>query len=202
MRGTRHRCLDRLLAAASERATLRRAVNATGVLLHTNLGRATLAPAAVNGVADVAAGHASLEVDEETGGRGNRQAHAIALLCELTGAEDAFVVNNNAAATYLAIAALAAGREVILSRGQMVEIGGQFRLPDVIAAAGARLVEVGTTNRTRIADYERDLKEAKKKWPVINAEREEEGLPPLATLREYLQWSKETGEWWWPVPAE
>lgn len=147
------------LARAVETPTLRRAVNATGVLLHTNLGRATLAPAAARAVAEVAAGHASLEVDEETGGRGSRQAHVTALLCELTGAEDAFVVNNNAAATFLPIAVLAAGRDVILSRGQMVEIGGQFRLPDVIESAGARLVEVGTTNRTRIGDYEARLSE-------------------------------------------
>jgi L-seryl-tRNA(Ser) seleniumtransferase len=145
------------LAARAEQPTLRRAVNATGVFLHTNLGRATLAPAAVSAVSDVAAGHASLEIDEETGGRGSRQTHVAGLLRELTGAEDAFVVNNNAAATYLAVAAMAAGREVVLSRGQMVEIGGQFRLPDVIASAGARLVEVGTTNRTRIDDYERAL---------------------------------------------
>jgi L-seryl-tRNA(Ser) seleniumtransferase len=146
-----------VLAARAEQPTLRRAVNATGILLHTNLGRATLAPAAVSGVADVAAGHGSLEIDEETGGRGSRQTHVVGLLRGLTGAEDAFVVNNNAAATYLAVAAMAAGREVVLSRGQMVEIGGQFRLPDVIASAGARLIEVGTTNRTRIDDYERAL---------------------------------------------
>lgn len=145
------RALER--ARAAEQPTLRRAINATGVLLHTNLGRATLAPAAAQAVANVARGHAALEVDEETGGRGSRQAHVQALLCELTGAEDALVVNNNAAATFLPIAAVAAGREVILSRGQLVEIGGQFRLPDVIRSAGGVLVEVGTTNRTRIGDY-------------------------------------------------
>jgi len=139
--------------------TLRRAVNATGVLLHTNLGRATLAPSAARAVAEVAGAHAALEVDETTGGRGSRQAHVADLLRELTGAEDAFVVNNNASATFLAIASLAAEREVILSRGQMVEIGGQFRLPDVIASAGAHLIEVGTTNRTRLSDYERALTE-------------------------------------------
>lgn len=147
------------IARVTESPTLRRAVNATGVLLHTNLGRATLAPAAAKAAASVASGHASLEVDEETGGRGSRQAHVASLLRELTGAEDAFVVNNNAAATFLAVTALAAGREVILSRGQMVEIGGQFRLPDVIESAGATLVGVGTTNRTRIGDYERALTE-------------------------------------------
>ena len=143
------------LADTAEQRTLRRAINATGVILHTNLGRAALAPSAARAAAEVGGGHASLETDEQSGGRGSRQSHVASLLCELTGAEDAYVVNNNAAATYLAIAALAAGRDVILSRGQMVEIGGHFRLPEVIEAAGARLVEVGTTNRTRIADYER-----------------------------------------------
>ena len=147
------------LAEKAERGTLRRAINATGVLLHTNLGRATLSPTAARAAAEVGEGHASLETDEETGGRGSRQHHVAGLLCELTGAEDAFVVNNNAAATYLTIAGIAAGREVILSRGQMVEIGGHFRLPDVIAASGGRLVEVGTTNRTRISDYERAITE-------------------------------------------
>ena len=151
----------RALALADDalRPALRRIVNATGVLLHTNLGRATLAPSAARAVAAVAAGHANLEVDEETGGRGSRQAHVARLLCELTGAEDALVVNNNAAATFLPVAALAAGREVVLSRGQLVEIGGQFRLPDVIRTAGGVLVEVGTTNRTRIGDYEAALTE-------------------------------------------
>ena len=147
------------IARAWETPTLRRAVNATGVLLHTNLGRAVLAPSAARAAADVARGHASLEVDEETGGRGSRQDHVATLLRELTGAEDAFVVNNNAAATFLAIASLATGRDVILSRGQLVEIGGHFRLPDVIASAGATLAEVGTTNRTRLSDYERAVTE-------------------------------------------
>jgi L-seryl-tRNA(Ser) seleniumtransferase len=149
----------RALAEEAETPRLRRIVNATGVLLHTNLGRATLAPAAVRAVTEVAAGHANLEVDEETGGRGTRYAQVARLLCELTGAEDALVVNNNAAATLLPIAATASGREVIISRGQLVEIGGQFRLPDVIRQAGAHLVEVGTTNRTRIGDYEAALTE-------------------------------------------
>lgn len=132
---------------------VRYAINATGVLLHTNLGRATLAPSAAAAVAAVAQGHATLEVNPETGGRGDRQEACAALLRALTGAEDAIVVNNNAAATILALAATSVGRDVILSRGQLVEIGGHFRLPDVIVESGARLVEVGTTNRTRIADY-------------------------------------------------
>ena len=146
-----------LLAEKAGRVQLRRIINATGVVLHTNLGRSTLASSAVRAVVEVAAGHAALETDEVSGGRGDRYAHVASLLCELTGAEDALVVNNNAAATILPIAAIAAGREVILSRGQMVEIGGQFRLPDVIVQAGAKLIEVGTTNRTRIADYERAI---------------------------------------------
>ena len=141
--------------AAAAPLRIRRAVNATGVLLHTNLGRATLAPSAAAAAFAVADGHAALEIDDETGGRGSRQIACADLLRELTGAEDALVVNNNAAATFLAIHVLATNREVILSRGQLVEIGGQFRLPDVIESAGARLREVGTTNRTRIADYER-----------------------------------------------
>ena len=149
----------RELATTLGRNQLRQAINATGVLLHTNLGRATLAPSAVAAVAAVAGGHATLEVDEDTGGRGSRQSVVATLLQELTGAEDAIVVNNNAAATVLALTALANGKEVILSRGELVEIGGHFRLPDVIAQSGARLVEVGTTNRTRIADYEKALNE-------------------------------------------
>jgi len=159
-RGESVRPLDetaRALAAARGQRHLRRAINATGVLLHTNLGRATLAPSAVATVAEVAAGHATLEVEAETGGRGDRQRVIAALFRALTGAEDAVVVNNNAAATVLAVAAVASGREVILSRGQLVEIGGHFRLPEVIVQSGAHLVEVGTTNRTRIADYERAI---------------------------------------------
>ena len=149
----------RALAAKLGRNQLRRAINATGVLLHTNLGRATLAPSAVAAVEAVASGHATLEVDEETGGRGSRQTVIAQLFRELTGAEDAVVVNNNAAATVLALTAIASGKEVILSRGELVEIGGHFRLPDVIAQSGARLIEVGTTNRTRIGDYEKALAE-------------------------------------------
>ena len=150
--------LDALAARAAPpepTPVVRRAINATGILLHTNLGRATLARAAVQAVAQAAAGHASLETDPETGGRGNRQRACADLLCRLTGAEDALVVNNNAAATLLAAAVLAGGREIVVSRGQLVEIGGHFRLPDVIESAGARLREVGTTNRTRIDDYAR-----------------------------------------------
>src|SRR5581483_9237023 len=133
--------------------------NGTGVIVHTNLGRAPLPAAAREAIARVAAGYANLELDLATGERGSRHSHVETLLCELTGAEAAIVVNNGAAAVLLAVAALAgAGRSVIVSRGQLVEIGGGFRIPDVVAQSGARLVEVGTTNRTRLADYERAVR--------------------------------------------
>ena len=141
------------LAAARE-SRLRRAVNATGVVVHTNLGRAPLAAAAMQRVAEVGAGYSNLEVDVASGERGSRQDHVAPILKRLTGAEGALVVNNCAAAVLLALAALAEGREVVVSRGELVEIGDGFRIPDVLARSGARLVEVGTTNRTRAADYE------------------------------------------------
>ncbi len=133
--------------------SLRPVINATGVIIHTNLGRAPLADAAVAQVAAVGRGYANLEYDLAAGRRGSRQQHAEAHLRRLTGAEAALVVNNNAGATLVVLAALAAGREVIVSRGELVEIGGGFRVPDVMAQSGARLREVGTTNRTRAADY-------------------------------------------------
>jgi L-seryl-tRNA(Ser) seleniumtransferase len=148
----------RQLLAQLERPSLRRVINATGVIVHTNLGRAPLAAAARDAVAAAAQGYSNLELDLERGERGSRHAHVEALLCELTGAEAAIVVNNGAAAVLLATAALAgAGRGVVVSRGQLVEIGGGFRIPEVIAQSGARLIEVGTTNRTRLRDYERAL---------------------------------------------
>src|SRR4051812_11558246 len=140
------------------RVSLRRVLNATGVIVHTNLGRAPLAAAAREAVARVAEGYSNLELDLEAGARGSRHAHVSDLLRELTRAEAALAVNNGAGAALLAAAALAGpGRAVVVSRGQLVEIGGGFRVPEVIAQAGARLVEVGTTNRTRLADYERAL---------------------------------------------
>jgi L-seryl-tRNA(Ser) seleniumtransferase len=135
------------------RPSLQAVINATGVIIHTNLGRAPLSAAAIERVAEIARGYSSLEYDLERGARGRRDVHAEALLCRLTGAEAAVVVNNNAAATLLVLAALAAGREVIVSRGELVEIGGGFRVPDVMAQSGAMLREVGTTNRTRGTDY-------------------------------------------------
>lgn len=136
---------------------LRRVINATGVVLHTNLGRAPLAEAAVTRVADVARGYCNLELDLASGERGSRMAPLKAALATLTGADDSLVVNNGAAAVLLVCSALAEGREVIVSRGELVEIGGGFRIPEVMAQSRARLVEVGTTNRTRLADYERAL---------------------------------------------
>jgi L-seryl-tRNA(Ser) seleniumtransferase len=147
--------VERTLRTAARNAApgLRRALNATGVVLHTNLGRAPLAPAALARVADVASGYSNLELDLDSGERGSRHDHLAAVLRRLTGAEDALVVNNNAAALLLALAALADGREVVVSRGELLEIGDGFRIPDVLERSGARLVEVGTTNRTRAADY-------------------------------------------------
>ena len=149
--------VDAVLAELGRRRrpALRRVLNATGVLVHTNLGRAPLADAALARVAEVGGGYSNLEYDLEAGDRGSRQDHLAPLLSDLTGAESALVVNNNAAAVLLALAALAEGREVVVSRGELIEIGDGFRIPDVLARSGARLVEVGTTNRTRAADYER-----------------------------------------------
>ncbi len=133
--------------------SLRRVVNATGVIIHTNLGRAPLSRAALAAMEAVARGYSTLEYDLRAGERGHRSVHAEAVLCELTGAEAALVVNNNAGAVLLALTGLATGRAVVISRGQLVEIGGGFRIPDVMAQSGARLVEVGTTNRTHLWDY-------------------------------------------------
>ena len=144
-------------AERSMSPSLRRVLNATGVIVHTNLGRAPLPDAARAELAAIAEGYSNLEFELDEGRRGSRQGHVEVLLSELTGAEAALAVNNCAAAVLLASAALASGRELVVSRGQLVEIGGSFRIPDVVAQSGARLVEVGATNRTRLADYERAL---------------------------------------------
>jgi L-seryl-tRNA(Ser) seleniumtransferase len=142
---------------AIEQRSLRPAFNATGVILHTNLGRAPLADVAIEAISEVASGYTNLEYDLEKGARGSRYMHCVDLLRELTGAADAIVVNNCAAAIVLSLSALARDREVIVSRGELVEIGGSFRVPDIMARSGATLVEVGTTNRTHLDDYARAI---------------------------------------------
>ena len=137
----------------AETPSLRPVINATGVVLHTNLGRARLSGRAAKAAADAAEHYSTLEYDVESGGRGSRNAHVEELLCRLTGAESALVVNNNAAAVLLLLTALTAGGEVVVSRGELVEIGGSFRVPEIMSACGATLREVGTTNKTRAADY-------------------------------------------------
>jgi L-seryl-tRNA(Ser) seleniumtransferase len=146
-------------ARALARPSLRPVINATGVVIHTNLGRAPLGQAAIEHLCAIAGGYSNLEYDLDAGGRGSRHGHVTAALSALTGAEAAVVVNNNAAAVMLALTALATGREVIVSRGELVEIGGSFRIPDVMRTSGAELVEVGTTNKTRLSDYEQAVRE-------------------------------------------
>lgn len=138
---------------AARTPSLRPVINATGIIIHTNLGRARLAPEAIQAMQDVAASYSTLEFDLETGTRGSRHSHVEALICQLTGAEAAIVVNNCAAAILTSLTALAAGKPIVASRGEMVEIGGSFRMPDVIAQSGALLREVGTTNKTHLRDY-------------------------------------------------
>lgn len=141
----------------AQETSLRRAINATGVILHTNLGRAPLGKAALAQIMEVAGSYSTLEINVETGNRGSRYSHVEGLLCQLTGAEAALVVNNNAAAVLLALNTLAKGKEVIISRGQLVEIGGAFRIPEVMEQSGARLKEVGATNKTYLRDYEQAI---------------------------------------------
>ena len=137
----------------AERPSLRPVINGTGVVLHTNLGRAPLATAAIDAIQSAASGYTNLEYDIDRGERGSRYTHCVALLRELTGAEDALVVNNNAAALVLSLNAFASGRSAVISRGELVEIGGSFRIPDIMERSGARLLEIGTTNRTHADDY-------------------------------------------------
>ncbi|HXY72294.1 MAG TPA: L-seryl-tRNA(Sec) selenium transferase, partial [Actinomycetota bacterium] len=161
-RGAQVSDFDTVLALAVERAArevhgVDEAINATGILLHTGLGRAPLHPDAARAAVRASTGYADLEVDRATGTRGKRTRRAEAMLCALTGAQDVIAVNNNAGALLLTIASLARRKEVVVSRGELIEIGGEFRLPDIMTAAGAKLVEVGTTNRTRLADYRRAI---------------------------------------------
>lgn len=154
---------DAIVADAAARAdamlarSLTRVVNATGIVVHTNLGRSILAPEALEAVAKAAGAYSNLEYDAASGERGSRHVHVERLICALTGAEAGMAVNNNAGAVLLGIAALAAGAEAVVSRGQLVEIGGSFRIPDIMAQSGARMVEVGTTNKTHLRDYERAI---------------------------------------------
>jgi L-seryl-tRNA(Ser) seleniumtransferase len=175
---------------AADVPSLRRVVNATGVVLHTNLGRALLADVAVTAMVSAAREYSNLEYDLEVGARGSRYAHCVSLLTELTGAEDALVVNNAAAALVLALTTLAPGAGVAVSRGELVEIGGGFRIPEILERSGARLVEVGSTNRTRASDYRKVL-EAGEVQVLLKVHRsnfritgftEEASLEELATL--------------------
>lgn len=177
-----------------QRPSLRAVINATGVVLHTNLGRAPLAAAALEAIARTAAGASNLEYDVEQGRRGSRYVHCVALLRELTGAEDAIVVNNCAAALVLALNTFARDREAIVSRGELVEIGGSFRVPDIMARSGAVLREVGTTNRTHAADYRAAI--SSDTGALVKVHRSNftiEGFVAEATLRELAPLADDAG---------
>jgi L-seryl-tRNA(Ser) seleniumtransferase len=167
------------------RPSLRSALNATGVILHTNLGRAPLATAALAAISESSRGASTLEYDVARGERGSRHVHCAGLLAELTGAEDAMVVNNCAAALVIALQCLAAGRETIVSRGELIEIGGSFRIPDIMSTSGTTLVEVGTTNRTHVGDYRAAL--TPRTAAIVKVHRSNfalEGFVAEASLRE------------------
>jgi L-seryl-tRNA(Ser) seleniumtransferase len=177
-----------------QRSTLRRVINATGVVLHTNLGRAPLAGTALDAVRAVAQGYSTLEYDNGTGGRGSRHAHCTSLLTELTGAADAMVVNNCAAALVLALNTFSDGRDAVISRGELVEIGGSFRVPEIMAKSGARLVEVGTTNRTNTGDYRRAVNA--KTGAVVSVHRSNftlEGFVSSVAVRDLVPIAAEAG---------
>jgi L-seryl-tRNA(Ser) seleniumtransferase len=189
---------DEILAravAASYRATsgLTPVINATGVIVHTNLGRAPLAPQAVEAVRRAAGAYTDLEVDRASGRRGSRSARAELLLAALVEAEDALVVNNCAAALVLTLAALAKGKQVLVSRGELIEIGGEFRIPDIMRASGARLVEVGTTNRTRAADFRAAVDEAAAILQVHPSNYRVVGFTAAATTPQLAQIAAKAG---------
>ncbi len=180
--------------ARREQSSLRPVFNATGVVLHTNLGRAPLARVAVDAIVRTAAGATNLEYDVEQGQRGSRYVHCASLLCELTGAEDALVVNNGAAALVLALNTLAEGKESIVSRGELIEIGGSFRVPDIMAKSGSILREVGTTNRTHVDDYRRAI--SPRTGGIVKVHRsnfEVRGFVAEASLRELSPLATEAG---------
>lgn len=181
---------------SADRSSLERVVNATGVVLHTNLGRAVLAPEAIAAMRTAATAYGNLEFDLESGQRGSRYSHGVELLCELTGAEDGLVVNNCAAALMLSLAATARGRGVLVSRGELVEIGGGFRIPEILEQAGARLVEVGSTNRTRVADYRKALEERGPIGAILKVHRANfrmSGFTEETSLEELVQLGRSAG---------
>ena len=191
---------DEIVAAIDTRAraalapSLRPTINATGVIIHTNLGRAPLSDEALAAMTEVARGYSNLEFDVDAGARGSRHGHVEAQICRLTGAEAAMAVNNNAAAVLLALSALATGREVVISRSQLVEIGGGFRIPDVMAQSGCRLVEVGTTNRTYLRDYEAAItEETAALMRVHSSNFKVVGFTASVTLEELAQLARERG---------
>jgi L-seryl-tRNA(Ser) seleniumtransferase len=185
------------VASTLERATepsLRPVINGTGVVLHTNLGRAPLAQVAIDAIARVASGFSNLEFDIDRGERGSRYVHCASILRQLTGAEDAIVVNNCAAALVLALNTVAEGRDAIVSRGELIEIGGSFRIPEIMAKSGARLVEVGTTNRTRVADYAHAIRP--ETGAIVKVHRSNfalEGFVAEASVRELAELARERG---------
>lgn len=179
--------------ARSVTPSLRPVLNATGVVLHTNLGRAPLARVATEAMVAVAGGYSSLEFDLASGGRGHRSEHARRPLARITGAEDALVVNNAAAALVLALGTLASGRKVLISRGELIEIGGSFRIPEILATSGATLVEVGTTNRTYIEDYRRALSGAAAILTVHRSNFEQRGFVATPEASDLAQLAREHG---------
>ena len=180
----------------ARRPSLRPVLNGTGVVLHTNLGRAPLADVAVAAIERIARGFSNVEYDIEAGGRGSRYVHCAALLRELTGAEDAIVVNNGASALVLALNSFSEDRDAIISRGELVEIGGSFRIPEIMRKSGARLVEVGTTNRTHIDDYRRALGASSSTGAILKVHRSNfalEGFVAEATVAELAPIAREAG---------